>query len=341
MRASFSGVAAGVFVISLLSVAVGCGDGGGLAGGGGGKGGKGGATGRGGASGGRGGTAGGSAGSGGAVGGTGGGGTAGSGGAAGAVAGTNGSTAGSSGAGTGGRAGAAGGSGGSSGASGGGGATAGTVGSAGAGGGAAGTGGGAPGGAAGRRGGAGGSGGSAIGGGGAGGAAGSAAGRGGGAGTGSGGAAGASVWRLEYATTFTAATNFDVRITKLGPGDQSIAAIKFRYYFLDESGGTTTTLIDAAKWTVYIANNTVIDIRSNGCKVSTSIRVPPVVSYTDVGCDFATPMSMNDSLSFTVHDAATQNPTNDYSYLAGGALAANTHMLITLNGTVVWGTPPP
>jgi hypothetical protein len=146
--------------------------------------------------------------------------------------------------------------------------------------------------------------------------------------------------KLDYATTMTGAVNYEVRITNLGPGTPLISAIKFRYYFLDESTGTTTTLIDSAKWT--IANPAMtINVPGSGCSTSTSVRPPPMTSYVDVGCNLASPIAAGDYLTFLVRDAATQNPTNDYSYLAGAAtLTANAKMLITLNGTVVWGTAP-
>jgi hypothetical protein len=64
-------------------------------------------------------------------------------------------------------------------------------------------------------------------------------------------------------------------------------------------------------------------------------------SYTDIGCNLASPLGVNDFLSFTVHDSATQDPTNDYSYLAtGGTLMPNDRVLLLLNNTVVSGTPP-
>jgi hypothetical protein len=179
-----------------------------------------------------------------------------------------------------------------------------------------------------------------TGGGGVAGAAGGASGRGGGAAAGGGGGAATSTLKLEYSTTSASAANFDVRITNLGPGTPLIAGIKFRYYFVDESGGTTTTVIDAARWTI-ASPPTTIDVRSGGCTVTVTIRISPASSYTDVGCNFASPMAANDFLSFTVHDNAPQNPTNDYSYIAtGGALTVNGHMLVLLNGTVVWGTAP-
>ena len=307
---------AGLWLLAVL----GCGDGSGPAGGG--RGGSGGGTsGRGGATAGTGGSS--SAGtSGGGTGGsmTGGrGGRAGTGGSAGA-AGSAGSPAG----GAGGRGGVAAGSGGAS--AGAGGATGGAAG------GAAGVGGGGAG--------RGGIGGSTAGASGSAGSAAGAGGRGGGGATAGTGGAPTSGLKLEYSTASASATNFDVRITNLGPGTTLIAAIKFRYYFRDESAGATTTLVDLARWTVSNPP-AMIDLRSSGCSVNSSIRPATMPSYTDIGCNLASPLGVNDFLSFTVHDSATQDPTNDYSDLAtGGTLTPNDHMLLLVNGVVVSGTAP-
>ena len=53
-------------------------------------------------------------------------------------------------------------------------------------------------------------------------------------------------------------------------------------------------------------------------------------------------MAAGDVLSFSLQFDPAQNPANDYSFIdTAGALVANDHILVMVNGLVVSGTPAP
>ena len=212
-------------------------------------------------------------------------------------------------------------------------------------GGAAGSGGGSGGGAggsagAGGRGGSGGTGGSA----GAAGGAGAGSGGRGGAGGATGGTGGSSsTLKLEYQNDSSTATAFSIRLTNLGPSMPNISAIKFRYYFSDDStNGNATATVTAAHWEI-ASPTTSINLRTGtGCSIVAT--VPATKSaYVDFGCSLPSPMNAQDAITMSITiDPALQIPTNDYSFInTGGALAPNDHILVLLNSVVVAGTPPP
>jgi hypothetical protein len=129
----------------------------------------------------------------------------------------------------------------------------------------------------------------------------------------------------------------------LGPTTPNVGTIKFRYYFTDDSGnGTINPNVDMAKWTI-ASTGTSIDVRvTGGCGISVTVRKSPATSYADIGCGPASPVAVGDVLTYSVHFDPAQNPANDYSFIdTAGALAANDHMLLTINGLVVSGTPAP
>jgi hypothetical protein len=276
-----------------------------------------------------------------------------------ATAGTSGG-AGTAGGGSGGNAGSAGGTGGPGGSAGamggaGGGAGAGgRGGSGGTGGGTGGSGGGTAG--SGGAGGRGGSGGAAGGNAGSGGAAGGTAGSGGAAGGdagagGRGGAAGAtggtggsgSTLKLEYQNDSSTATAFSIRLTNLGPSMPVISAIKFRYYFSDDStNGNATAAVTAAHWEIASPAMSFNLRTGTGCSIVATFPATKS-AYIDFGCNLPSPMNAQDAITMSITiDPALQIPTNDYSFInTGGALAPNDHILVLLNSVVVAGTPPP
>jgi len=257
--------------------------------------------------------------------------TAGTGGAAGAVGGTGGGNAGTGGStgGTGGSAGAAGGNAGGAGAGGRGGAAGGTGGSTGGAAGSAGAGG---------RGGAGGATG------GTGGSAGAGAGGRGGTGGATGGTGGSSsTLKLEYQNDSSTATAFSIRLTNLGPTMPNISALKFRYYFSDDStNGNATAMVTAAHWEI-ASPATSINLRTGtGCSITATFPATKS-AYVDFGCSLPSPMNAQDAITMSITiDPSLQLPTNDYSFMnTNGALAPNDHILVLLNSVVVAGTPPP
>lgn len=292
--------------------------------------------------------------SGGPGGGGAGGGSGGIGGATGGASGSSGGgTGGGGGSGVGGTSGTAGGGGrgGGGGATGGSGGTGGAAGAAGSAGSRGGGGGGGNSGSAGAAGATGGAGGTAGAGGGgsggasgAGGAAGARGGSGGTAGTGTGGTAGgggtaSSNLLLEYQNSSATATTFSVRVTNPGPMMPNISLIKVRYYFHDDASMTASPAVTMAKW--QIANPaTSINLLGGGCGAVATFGAQP---HIDFGCNMASPMNANDTVTITVSvDPTTQLAANDYSYAdTAGAFAPNDHLLLLLNGLVVAGTPPP
>jgi len=234
--------------------------------------------------------------------------TAGTGGAAGAVSGTGGGNAGTGGStgGTGGSAGAAGGN----------------TGGAGAGG---------RGGAGGATGGTGGSGGAGAGG------------RGGTGGATGGTGGSSSTLKLEYQNDSSTATAFSIRLTNLGPTMPNISALKFRYYFSDDStNGNATAMVTAAHWEI-ASPATSINLRTGtGCSITATFPATKS-AYVDFGCSLPSPMNAQDAITMSITiDPSLQLPTNDYSFMnTNGALAPNDHILVLLNSVVVAGTPPP
>jgi len=234
--------------------------------------------------------------------------TAGTGGAAGAVGGTGGGNAGTGGStgGTGGSAGAAGGN----------------TGGAGAGG---------RGGAGGATGGTGGSGGAGAGG------------RGGTGGATGGTGGSSSTLKLEYQNDSSTATAFSIRLTNLGPTMPNISALKFRYYFSDDStNGNATAMVTAAHWEI-ASPATSINLRTGtGCSITATFPATKS-AYVDFGCSLPSPMNAQDAITMSITiDPSLQLPTNDYSFMnTNGALAPNDHILVLLNSVVVAGTPPP
>jgi hypothetical protein len=238
------------------------------------------------------------------------------------------------------------------------GATAGTGGGAGAGGrggsgGSGGSTGGSGGGSAGSAGaaaGAGGRGGSAGATAGTGGSAGSAGGAGAGAGGrgGTGGATGgtggsSSTLKLEYQNDSSTMTAFSIRLTNLGPSTPNISAIRFRYYFSDDStNGNATEAVTAAHWEI-ASPATSINLRTGtGCSITATFPATKS-AYIDFGCSLPSPMNAQDAITMSITiDPALQIPINDYSFMnTNGALAPNDHILVLLNSVVVAGTPPP
>jgi len=225
-------------------------------------------------------------------------------------------------------------------------ATAGTGGAAGAvggtGGGNAGTGG-STGGTGGSTGGAAGSAG-AGGRGGAGGSAGAGAGGRGGTGGATGGTGGSSsTLKLEYQNDSSTATAFSIRLTNLGPTMPNISALKFRYYFSDDStNGNATAMVTAAHWEI-ASPATSINLRTGtGCSITATFPATKS-AYVDFGCSLPSPMNAQDAITMSITiDPSLQLPTNDYSFMnTNGALAPNDHILVLLNSVVVAGTPPP
>jgi len=183
---------------------------------------------------------------------------------------------------------------------------------------------------------------------GAAGAAGAAGGAAGAAGTaGAGGAALPAHVILETMTTATTATSFAARLTNVGPQSPLISAIKLRYYFIDDSGDhTATPAIMSASWKI-ASPPTTINLAGNGCctTATTFTSTPTRNSYVDFGCALTSPMAPGDTMTIALTmGPAAQLPTNDYSYLppiSSSQFVANDHMLATVNGVVVAGTPPP
>jgi len=236
--------------------------------------------------------------------------TAGTGGAAGAVGGTGGGNAGTGGStgGTGGSAGAAGGNAGGAGAGGRGGAAGGTGGSTGGAAGSAGAGG-----------------------------------RGGTGGAAGGTGGSSSTLKLEYQNDSSTATAFSIRLTNLGPTMPNISALKFRYYFSDDStNGNATAMVTAAHWEI-ASPATSINLRTGtGCSITATFPATKS-AYVDFGCSLPSPMNAQDAITMSITiDLSLQLPTNDYSFMnTNGALAPNDHILVLLNSVVVAGTPPP
>jgi len=236
--------------------------------------------------------------------------TAGTGGAAGAVGGTGGGNAGTGGStgGTGGSAGAAGGNAGGAGAGGRGGAAGGTGGSTGGAAGSAGAGG-----------------------------------RGGTGGAAGGTGGSSSTLKLEYQNDSSTATAFSIRLTNLGPTMPNISALKFRYYFSDDStNGNATAMVTAAHWEI-ASPATSINLRTGtGCSITATFPATKS-AYVDFGCSLPSPMNAQDAITMSITiDPSLQLPTNDYSFMnTNGALAPNDHILVLLNSVVVAGTPPP
>ena len=236
--------------------------------------------------------------------------TAGTGGAAGAVGGTGGGNAGTGGStgGTGGSAGAAGGNAGGAGAGGRGGAAGGTGGSTGGAAGSAGAGG-----------------------------------RGGTGGAAGGTGGSSSTLKLEYQNDSSTATAFSIRLTNLGPTMPNISALKFRYYFSDDStNGNATAMVTAAHWEI-ASPATSINLRTGtGCSITATFPATKS-AYVDFGCSLPSPMNAQDAITVSITiDPSLQLPTNDYSFMnTNGALAPNDHILVLLNSVVVAGTPPP
>ena len=148
-------------------------------------------------------------------------------------------------------------------------------------------------------------------------------------------------------TTATTATSFSARLTNVGPTTPLISAIKIRYYFLDDSGDhTATPAIMSASWKIASPATTINLASSGGCMTLTTFASAPTGnSYVDFGCALTSPMAAGDTITIALTiGPSAQIPTNDYSYLPPVSVSqfvANDHMLATVNGVVVAGTPPP
>jgi len=148
-------------------------------------------------------------------------------------------------------------------------------------------------------------------------------------------------------TSSTTATSFSARLTNSGPTTPLIAAIKIRYYFLDDSGDhTAIPTITSARWQIQGQPTTINLASTGGCTAVTSFASAPTRnSFVDFGCALTSPLGVADTITIAMTiDPPAQIPTNDYSYLppgSAGQFVANDHMLAMVSGVVVFGTPPP
>jgi hypothetical protein len=182
------------------------------------------------------------------------------------------------------------------------------------------------------------------------GAEGGTAGSGGGGGVagsaGAGGGAGtrppAIVVSLEYENSSSSDTAFKVRLTNAGPTTPDINSVHIRYYFLDDANHVATPTVVEAIWSVANSSKS-IDLLPAGCPAIPNFALPPQSSYIDFFCYGRFTFNIGDIVTMSIAIApAAQIASNDYSYAdTGGAFMANDRLLLTVNGLVQSGTPPP
>jgi hypothetical protein len=148
--------------------------------------------------------------------------------------------------------------------------------------------------------------------------------------------------RVEYENTSSTETAFKVRLTNLGPATPGINQIQIRYFFRDDADRTATPTVVDAIWNL-ASSSMSRDLLPAGCWALAGFVQPPQSSYLDIACTARFTMEIGDTITMSVAiGPATQIPSNDYSYAdTGGAFVANDRILLSAQGLVLSGTPPP
>jgi hypothetical protein len=140
--------------------------------------------------------------------------------------------------------------------------------------------------------------------------------------------------------------SFQVKLTNNGTDSPPVTSIKVRYYMIAEGISDASSIVfDYAAWNSG-SNMAPYNTPLTGACKATFTKLPsgkPMAdSYLEVGATSGdSVLNPKDTVEFHVRSTAQgEDPTNDYSYKANTAFAANDHIVVTQGGNVVAGTAP-
>ena len=153
--------------------------------------------------------------------------------------------------------------------------------------------------------------------------------------------------QVDYFAQNGSGLSFTVQITNNGSDMPPLSSFKIRYYFTNETSIDAASItFDDAAWQSgtnvlpYYLGKDKLPL-ATVTKVARPSREPTPTSSC-LPASRTSLLGAKDTLMF--HPRSTANggdQTDDYSYQAGAALAANPHIVVLQGGTVVAGMAPP
>ncbi len=151
--------------------------------------------------------------------------------------------------------------------------------------------------------------------------------------------------RVEYQSQQSNNIAISIKLTNDGTDMPPLSSLKVRYFMVDEIGLEPAAVkFYFAGWNSGTNAQPSYKELTSTCTATVAKLMPAksmADSYLEMGTSDGQLLSPKDTVEFQIGlQGVQEDPTNDYSYQTGTALAVNPHVVVLQGGNAIAGTPP-